>query len=61
MNLVYGGHHRLNILVRFLKKALGLIRSQVYPKIGMLEAMLKRKVLTRVKEMYLILKAENLL
>ena len=42
MNLVYGGHHHLNILLKFLKKAMGLIRSQDCQKIGIQEAILKR-------------------
>ena len=43
MNLVYGGHHRLNILLRFLKRAMDLIRSQVYLKIGFLKANVEKK------------------
>ena len=53
MNLVYGGHHHLNILLKFLKKAMGLIPSQDCQKIGIQEAILKRKALTRVMGMCL--------
>ena len=61
MNLVYGKHHRLNTLLRLLKKVMVLILSLVYQKIGTSKAMLKRKVLIRIMEMFQILKVGNLL